>query len=58
MNLHLSQEEVTIIMETLMSRIDSYQPEGVNDQVEASREALEELVGKIQTATIGVVSRP
>lgn len=50
MNLNLSQKDVTIIREALISRIDSYQAEGINDQLEASREALEELVGKIQTA--------
>ena len=50
MNLDLSHQDVTIIVETLMSRIASYQAEGVNDQVEASQEALEELVGEIKTA--------
>jgi hypothetical protein len=53
MNLNLSQKDVTIITEALISRIDSYQVEGINDQVEASREAVEELVGKIQIAEKG-----
>jgi len=50
MNLKLTPEELNILTDALISRAETYQVEGVDDQVEASRWALEQLVSKLRTA--------
>ena len=50
MNVDLNQKEVNIIAESLLARMDGYQAEGIDDQLEASRDEVEELLLKLQTA--------
>ena len=46
----LTPEELDILTDALASRVDTYQVEGVDDEVEASRWALEQLLGKLRIA--------
>ena len=57
MNVDLNQKEVNIIAESLLARMDGYQAEGVDDQLEASRDEVEELLLKLQTAGWGHADR-
>ncbi len=50
MNLDLTSEEVAIITESLLARVDGYQVEGIDDQVEESRDELQVLIAKLLAA--------